>query len=572
MAATPDHTSHIFTFLNYNTPSHSASHRRVVKSHISSKYRTAIRQQAEPRYALPQRLAFEPSPTKVGNDQTTSPGQKRKKPLQEPQQVDVRKLPRPPILSPLATVSAGLRTDPFDSLPGQRTPCVTGALDYFVNVLSPLQEPLLRTVGMGNPLMIWDFPLILSHESTYHGAVALSQAYLEKQYSPMSRPSPEVDFHRQKAVALLREQLNGLDGPPDNGALLTVLALASLDVVYQEDTMTNRKGVALLVALKGGLDRLGLRGLIKAYLVAFDYFWVLETGDESIFPLSKRKQPREYPELPFTTETISIVSTLPPGFSAMAQQGSLGMDVLRILSRVSRPELDAESWSRPDGHDYPDIFDTCSCLHASSSTEHSLEKNLCLALILFRFNIHSPTSTPTKITAYRGSRKELTRSLPFVQHRNMEERNCLIWVWIVLLGSWNIDLNFGHNTFEIGQVFFESFEEVIRWENVEIVMRQFFWHESLARRWNDSWREALGNFQRTSTSRLSSLRSCGPGGHDRDLFVRNPSQGRTQSRESTPEPNLTAATSTPQGHKNKENMGVALPPMLTLDTYYGQVQ
>ncbi|KEF61286.1 uncharacterized protein A1O9_02851 [Exophiala aquamarina CBS 119918] len=577
MADTTDRNAQAFTFLNYNTPSHSASHRRAVKSHISSKYRTAVRQQAEPRYALPQRLAFETLPADVVDHRTTAPVRKRKRSSPESQQIGLRKLAQPPILSPITTISAGFRTDPFDSLPGERTPCVTRALDYYVNVLSPLQEPLRLTLNMVNPLMTLIFPLIVSNQSTYHGAVALSQAYLEKNYSPTSRPSPEVDFHRQKAVALLRDQLNSLDGPPDNGALVTVLALASLDVVYQEDTMTNRKGVALLVALKGGLDNLGSRGLMKSYLVNFDFFWMLETGDKSIFPLSKRKQLREYPQLPFNPNTLSLVSTLPPGFSAVARQGSLGIDVLQILSRVSRPGSAAGSDASADGHDSPDIFDACSCLHASSSTEHSLEKNLCLALILFSFNIHNPTARLAKITAYRGSRKELTRSLPFTRHRNTDERNCLIWIWIVLFGSWGLDSNFGHNTFELARSFFENFEEAARWEEVESIMRQFFWHEALARRWYDSWQEALGNFQcgaRANTSRLPSLRPSPHGLHGRySIPVRSPFiDDMKQSRRRTPAPALTALRTPFQGDEEEEHGALVLPPMLTLDTYYGQVK
>lgn len=80
MAATTDDMAHTFTFLNYNTPEQSASHRRAVKSHISSKYRTAIRQHAEPRYALPQRLAFKPATPDAEDGQDTTLGRKRTNP------------------------------------------------------------------------------------------------------------------------------------------------------------------------------------------------------------------------------------------------------------------------------------------------------------------------------------------------------------------------------------------------------------------------------------------------------------------------------------------------------------
>lgn len=575
MATIPDHTPHAFTFLNYHTPRHNASHRRVVKSHISSKYRTAVRQQAQPRYALPQRATPESLPTKAGKEQPVSPSLKRRISSPPEHQAEAMRAiqQQPVIASTLSLVSGALRTDRFDSLPGRRTPCVSAALDYYVNVISPLQEPLQLTVKMTSPLMSWGFPLIVSRESAYHGAVALCQAYLEKNSSPNSRPSAEVDFHRQKAVASLRDQINRLDGPPDNGMLITVLALASLDVVYQEDTVTNRKGVALLVALRGGLDNLGSRGLIKAYLIAFDYFWMLETGEKTIFPLSKRRQHREYPPTPFDTETLSLVSTLPRGFALVARQGSLGLDVLRILSRVSNPHSAA---SNPDGEDHPDIFDTCSCLHTSSSTEHGLEKNICLAVILFSFNKHSPSSNSAKITAYRGSRKELTRSLPYMQHRNMQERHCLIWVWVILLGSWNLDLDFNRHTGELSQSLFENIEETRRWEDVEMVMRQFFWHDTLTPRWRASWTEALGHFQARSMSRWQSLWYHNPSGDQPHSSRQSPSNLKTseqeQGFESMPWSNGSTTGSIPKDIEKQAQTTIVLPPMLTLDTLFEETK
>ncbi|KAK5240245.1 hypothetical protein LTR40_013958 [Exophiala xenobiotica] len=165
---------------------------------------------------------------------------------------------------------------------------------------------------------------------------------------------------------------------------MTVLALAALDVLEGTDNMAHRKGLALVVAKKGGLDNVGGRGLVKAYLIQFDYFWMLETGSKPIFPLAKRKKNRTYPRQPFDPDMLALIGTLPAGFAALANQGSLGVDVLEILSRVNRFALAKAANLHlplindpiPEGQDYQDIFDTCSCLHASASTEHSLEKNI----------------------------------------------------------------------------------------------------------------------------------------------------------------------------------------------------
>lgn len=590
-----------FTFLNYNTPNHSASHRRAVKSHISSKYRNSVRQLAQPRYALPHRCLVEASPTKTEPDESLSIQRKRNKnsptsPWKPAENIRWQQLP-----SPLETSFSGIRVDPFDSLPGPQTPIVRIALDHYVQVISPLQDPWLVAINLVNPMMTWMFPLIQKHEGAFHGAVALSQAYFEKRQDPTAGPSPQVAFHRQKAASLLRTELAHLRGAPEDGALMTVLALACLDVVYRADRMANRKGLALIVALKGGLDKLGFRGLVKAYLVQFDYFWMLETGAGSIFPFAKRKSNRSYPTHPFDSDTLALVVSLPPGFAAIARQSTLGLDVLRILSRmtlflrsqVTRPSPGTEQDSAAEGQDYPDILDVCSCLHASPLTEHSLEKNICLAIILFSCDTHSQRGSTSKLTPYRGTRQELTRSLPLTRDRNTEERNCLIWVWMIALGSWKMDRDLGHGSLSLTQRFFDRFEESRSWNVVETAMRQFFWYEPLADEWQSTWRQAFDDYQAyrgTVQSHSLEWPRMGTGSYPMTGF-----QMKQLTRESTPTstssrgrlkevaplrtlPERSRPTSlemernVPDDTDTGSPKKVTLPPMMTLETYLGQIE
>ncbi|OAP61427.1 hypothetical protein AYL99_03630 [Fonsecaea erecta] len=554
MPAAKHQVSNAFTFLNYDNPDHSASHRRLVKSHISSKYRASIRQQTQPRYALP-------CQARNAQDQDSLPKSRRKKPQTSPQSDGSSSCRWSRAPSPLEVGFGGIRMDPFRSLPGQATPCVSQALDYYTQKISPLMQPLFQTIKMANPLMIWMFPLILSHESAYHGAVALSQAYLEKCRAPTREASAEVKFHRRKAVSILCDQLADLRGPPDDGVLMTVLALACFDVLYGEDRIANRKGLALIVALKGGLDNLGLRGLVKAFLVQSDYFWMLETGAETIFPFTKRKNRRIYPQRPFKDDLLLLLRTLPPGLAAIGRQGTLGLDTIRILSRVNMflrsklaeipPPVEEDLVS--EGKDYLDLLEVCACLQSSTDTEHSLEKNLMLAVIMFGFDMHDPNGSFSRVAAYRGSRQELTRSLPFTQTRSPEERACLIWITMIVMRSWGLETPLAAQAIALGRSFFAQFTEARSWDAVESAMRCFFWYEPLADGLISSWLQALTT-------------------HEKELAVTD-SMGVTGKRQ----PGLACSLRPVEDgdylqEPVDENAVVHLPPMLTLDKYLIEVQ
>ncbi|EXJ66102.1 uncharacterized protein A1O5_10717 [Cladophialophora psammophila CBS 110553] len=551
-----------FTFLNYDNPDHSASHRRVVKSHISSKYRAAIRQQTQPGYALPHQTAN----NKV-KDSVPKRRCKRTHTSLESDPAQDRRWSCAP--SPLQVSFSGTRTDPFRLLPGQETPCVARALDYYTQAISPSMQPLFLAVNMGNPLTVWIYPLILSHESAYHGAVALSQAYLEMCQAPTRKPSLEVTFHRRKAVSILCSQLSHLRGPPDDGILMTVLALACLDVLYREDRIANRKGLALIVALKGGLDNLGLRGLVKAFLVQFDYFWMLETGAGTIFPFTKRKGRRAYPQHPLNDDFLPLITTLPPGFAAIARQGTLGFDTIRILSRVSTflqskivyPPRPIEEHPVSDDQDYPDLFEVCACLQSSACTEHSLEKNLILAVIMFGFDMNNPNGSISRVAAYRGSRQELIRSLPSTRTQNPEERACLIWIMMIVIRSLGLELPLATQAIALGKRFFAQFAEVRSWDAVESAMRRFLWYEPLAGGLRNSWRQALDEYQRefpsTWTSVVAMTDSTGAIGSQQlsHISASNREKGDGYVQEAF-----------------QEREVATLPPMLTLDTYLTEVQ
>lgn len=553
-----------FTFLNYDSPDHNASHRKVVKGHISSKYRTAVRKHTEPRYALPQRYLYSSQPGSElgetdGNEPTNSARRKRKQP-QDLMIVAEAINRRPPSL--LEIGFTGTRVDPFNALPGQGTPGVPIAMDYYTQVHTPLFKPMFLALNVVNPMLTWTIPLVRNHEDAFHAIIAMALTSVGRARAQTSSPSKEVQFHRWKAASALRVKLAQLNGrAPDDAAVLTVLCLACLDVVFRESGAMNRHGLGLMVALRGGLNGFGLNGMIKAYLVQFDYFWMLETNSPTIFPFSKRKAQRTYPQHPFSDDLRAIIAIMPPGFRAIAFQNTLGIDVLQILARVSKYVASrgvghgsiTEESTVKEGQEYPDIFDACSCLQSSPSTEHSLEKNMCLAIILFSFNVYNPTKTSGNFAPYRGSRQELTRSLPACEPRTPEEVRCFIWIWIVVIQSWRVDEALDPRGLRLSAVLFARFDEAGSWDQVESIMRQFFWDEPLAIVWKSCWQEAFDDYQ------------LQVGGHRVEV---EEGEGSTAQKTST----FNIQERRPQ-HQRSDPLGTAtMPPILTFETFVEQLR
>ena len=283
-----------FTFLNYDSPHHSASHRKKVKAHISSKYRTTVRQLGQPRYALPQRylhtsqLTLEP---RSESENGTTTGARKKRKQRQDLVIATKELGRR-APSPLAIRFRGTRVDPFTPLPGQETPCVLNAVDYYTHGLSRLYNQLSLALNVVNPMHLmlgWTLPLFLKHEDAFHGVIAVAQTHVERSRLPTSGPSKEVQFHRWKAVSALRAKLARLNRLPDDAAILTALALSRLEVLFRDSGTINRDGLGLMVAMRGGLNNLGSDGIIKAELVQFDYFCMLETNSPTIFHFQDRK-------------------------------------------------------------------------------------------------------------------------------------------------------------------------------------------------------------------------------------------------------------------------------------------
>lgn len=203
---------------------------------------------------------------------------------------------------------------------------------------------------------------------------------------------------------------------------------------------------------------------------------------------------RPYPSHPFPPSLAKEVSKFPSGFRELALQSALGIDILHIISRISNYmtsksrafEINTAVRTVPAGA-VPDIFDTCAILQTSAANGHMVERNICLAIILFAYNVYSMVRDAT--TVYRGSRLALTRTLPATKYANRTERDCLIWIYMVTVESWRAGEILAPQGRELLGLMLDRFDEAAEWTKLQVVMRNFFWYEPLAHQWKLCWQQ-----------------------------------------------------------------------------------
>lgn len=186
-----------------------------------------------------------------------------------------------------------------------------------------------------------------------------------------------------------------------------------------------------------------------------------------------------YPQHPFHPEILHIVERLPLGFQELALQGRLCVDVLKILQRAQMPFSVR--------HGIPvdvDLYVTASTLHHSSAAQQ-LEKCICFTIVLFEHITFSKERSPTM--AFRGIRKELTDSLPYLEWSSEIERECIIWMWAVLVESWRHKKIFLPEGVDLQRKLVTRFPDTARWPTLGMILSQFFWNMELFQIWSVSW-------------------------------------------------------------------------------------
>src|SRR2546423_13743538 len=112
------------------------------------------------------------------------------------------------------------------------------------------------------------------------------------------------------------------------------------------------KGMHHMVEVRGGLDNLGIGGILKASILqrvnslpanthaltagrSINY-WTLMTGTLSKYSSIKPVAKLEYPKHPFNSHLCASIATMPKGFRDLAFEAMLSIRMINILERMSK--------------------------------------------------------------------------------------------------------------------------------------------------------------------------------------------------------------------------------------------
>ena len=355
---------------------------------------------------------------------------------------------RPGNLSSDLTMIGGTRTDPFGYVPGNDYG--RAVVDYFWQLIYPVNQPIYAIFDVTNIFTSYWGELMQNEDYTPAG-LAMVGAIMQKRSQPDNGPSIDVKTNQAAAVARLRKKHNDAvrEGRTamDDIAIITVLALASLarflgDLSAYE---MHRRSMREMVRSRGGLGALGHDGLAKCVLQQYDSFWVFETEGTPLFSDSRLEHTPVYPAFPLSEDLREIFIKLPAGFQSLVLKGKVSVDLCNVLGRVVDASASGVLALTPGNMNHSklrrhsDFVEALPCLGTPDSLKMTIEKDICLAILLYCFHLF--TTARSSVSLYAASRTELTRLLMQEdEHRySPPERECLYWICAVCVDSWRKD-------------------------------------------------------------------------------------------------------------------------------------
>lgn len=260
-----------------------------------------------------------------------------------------------------------------------------------------------------------------------------------------------------------------------------------------------------MTKMRGGLSKTGFQGYVRALALQFAPPDTIPlslhfdrssnrktashtTSSDPFFHEARHFSPSPAQNLHTSHELAPIVARLPIGFQGLVQQGTLCTSTIELLGRIANARIRHASSSQHTQETqkssvswkparYSDFWECCPSI---SRVGPDLEKHLCLSLLLYTANEYSPERAYNKgLALYGGPRAVLTSELGLLSSPALSEveRECLIWIWWVVIDSWCEGGTLTDDGVLLASQFSVVFPEpeLRGYEGLRDILKRFFW-------------------------------------------------------------------------------------------------
>ncbi|USW57573.1 Putative fungal transcription factor [Septoria linicola] len=286
-----------FRFLNFSHPQEAknAQTRRNVRSHVTTKQHEKHRQRVAEQARQTQQDSRQPSPTSSVHISRTSSGNSPAQSLSEPETSSPEASSSPS--SPTGTTGP-TRINPLQIYPEAWHSSLRPVMDHYCNYMAvdlpgtdATTRQAIRTHFMG---------LVLTDPATLHALMLLASAHYAKL---RGEGSHNIDMLQLRGMAIQEVNRAMMDHGPQGRAtsdrmIFAVGKMATFELLFgQRETFhTHMTGLQRMVSLRGGLQALGLGGMLERMLLWIDANAAEITGGALYFPAAAFTSSRGHPQ------------------------------------------------------------------------------------------------------------------------------------------------------------------------------------------------------------------------------------------------------------------------------------
>ncbi|KIV96031.1 hypothetical protein PV10_03613 [Exophiala mesophila] len=441
------------TFINYSHPSeqNERQNRRTVASYIGTHYRNRSKPSA--------RLQRD-------GEKSSIRGQNKPK-VEVPSQASAVSVPRLPwqkAASPeekgltaskagdnlyLAHDKHGFRSDPFSTYPIQPRAHLSKTVDFFLRYYGPahLICPENLSAEAGTLVIRQIFQYAMDDALLFEAMMAVSQAGMTARCWSVDGPDKDALLHYNRTVSRLRSLLDQNMAYSQDAVLFAIVALMGVDYLLNDMVAygTHIEGMRRIIALRGGLDKLGWPTILKPLVISVESFWTYICTNP---PQPEASSPDVQPPPSATADYVDIacpyvrkssadlfemIQGLPLGFRRLALNYRRSVPVMALIYGVvsNNDEIHAPDYeSSPSEVNAANHQEWLYCLRLLSDINITpVERTCCIGLMLTIVDrSHSAGHSPHYRQQIRHHAKELSSG----KGRFLQEDVSDMFLWVSL--------------------------------------------------------------------------------------------------------------------------------------------